>query len=132
VIFRVTFLRFLSVLGSIRIYRKSGPTKSTVLGPRPPPGKFINFIEKMGFLWFWGPSIEPEKRSLKSASTANPPQKVTFIAFLSKLGSEIINDPWNWFFNSSRLNLFGPILTIKDVRRKQFFCGLGLSSFCWS
>jgi hypothetical protein len=32
-----------------------------------------------------GPSIEPEKASLKSASTANPPQKVNFIAFLMKI-----------------------------------------------
>jgi hypothetical protein len=31
---------------------------------------------------FLGPSIEPEKASPKSASTANPPRKVNFIAFL--------------------------------------------------
>jgi hypothetical protein len=56
----VTFLVRFSLYGTdfdaIGIYRKTGPTKSTVLGP-----------------------IEPEKASLKSASTANPPQKVKFI-----------------------------------------------------
>jgi hypothetical protein len=34
-----------------------------------------------------GPSIEPEKPSVKSASTPYPPQKVNFIEFL------IIRDP---------------------------------------
>jgi hypothetical protein len=57
------------------------------LGPDPPPGEIINFIEKSRFLPFWGPSIEPEKPSPKSASTANPPQKVDFIAFLLKIYS---------------------------------------------
>jgi hypothetical protein len=33
------FWRNLSKSGSIGIYRKSGPTKSTVLGPGPPPGR---------------------------------------------------------------------------------------------
>jgi hypothetical protein len=37
VIFLGRFLSFLSKMGSIRIYRKTAPTKSTVLGPRPPP-----------------------------------------------------------------------------------------------
>jgi hypothetical protein len=37
VIFRVTFYRFLTILDAIGIYRKTAPTKSTVLGPDPPP-----------------------------------------------------------------------------------------------
>jgi hypothetical protein len=82
VIFRTTFLRFLSILGSIGIYRKTAPTKSTVLGPDPPPGKFYKFIEKYRFLPKIGPSIEPEKPSVKSASTPYPPLKVNFIATL--------------------------------------------------
>jgi hypothetical protein len=32
-----------------------------------------------------GPSIEPEKPSPKSASTANPPQKVKIIGFFIKI-----------------------------------------------
>jgi hypothetical protein len=42
----------------------------------------MKFIEIYRFLMILGPSIEPEKASLKSASTANPPQKVNFIAIL--------------------------------------------------
>jgi hypothetical protein len=83
VIFRVTFWRLLSILGSIRIYRKTAPTKSTVLGPDPPPENFYKFIENYGFFTILGPSIEPEKPSVKSASTPYPPWKVNFIAFLS-------------------------------------------------
>jgi hypothetical protein len=42
----------------------------------------MKFIENYRFLSILGPSIEPEKASLKSASTANPPQKVKFIGKL--------------------------------------------------
>jgi hypothetical protein len=89
VIFRAPFLSILTILGPIRIYRKTAPTKSTVLGPRPPPGIFINFMVFYRFFTFWGPSIEPEKPSVKSASTPYPPWKVIFMAF----------------FNNSRPNL---------------------------
>jgi sugar/nucleoside kinase (ribokinase family) len=37
VIFLTPFCENLSEKWSIEIYRKTGPTKSTVLGPRPPP-----------------------------------------------------------------------------------------------
>jgi hypothetical protein len=82
-VFFVRFFTFWSENESIRIYRKTGPTKSTVLGPRPPPpGEKWIFNEFYRFLLFLGPSIEPEKASPKSASTANPPQKVNFIGIL--------------------------------------------------
>jgi hypothetical protein len=83
VIFRTTFLRFLSILVPIRIYRKTGPTKSTVLGPRPPPGENIKFIDFSWFLTILGPSIEPEKGEVKSASTPYPPWKVNFIGIFT-------------------------------------------------
>jgi hypothetical protein len=35
----------------------------------------MKFIDFLGFFMFLGPSIEPEKVSVKSASTANPPPK---------------------------------------------------------
>jgi hypothetical protein len=73
VIFRTTFYRFLSILGAIGIYRKTGPTKSTVLGPDPPPEIFYKFIDFLRFFLILGPSIEPEKPSVKSASTPYPP-----------------------------------------------------------
>jgi hypothetical protein len=51
------------------------------LGPDPPPGEKWIFIEISRFLLILGPSIEPEKPSVKSASTPYPPKKVVFIAF---------------------------------------------------
>jgi hypothetical protein len=85
VIFRVRFWRFLSKMVPIRIYRKTGPTKSTVLGPRPPPGENIKFIDFWPFLLILGSSIEPEKASVKSASTPYPPWKVNFIGISNNL-----------------------------------------------
>jgi hypothetical protein len=82
VIFRTPFYRFWSLLGSIRIYRKTGPTKSTVLGPGPPPGNFYKIYWFLPIFRNFGPSIEPEKPSVKSASTPYPPQKVVFMSFL--------------------------------------------------
>jgi hypothetical protein len=78
-------------LGAIGIYRKTGPTKSTVLGPGPPPWDFYKFYRKNGFFMIFGPSIEPEKASVKSASTPYPPPKVKFIGFLLKLGLKIVH-----------------------------------------
>jgi hypothetical protein len=73
VIFWTPFLSFLSLLGPIAIYRKTAPTKSTVLGPDPPPGNFNKFNGFYRFFTILGPSIEPEKPSVKSASTPYPP-----------------------------------------------------------
>jgi hypothetical protein len=81
-VFLVRFLSFWTAIDAYRIYRKTAPTKSTVLGPGPPPGEKWKFIEFYRFFMILGPSIEPEKASPKSASTANPPQKCHFIAFL--------------------------------------------------
>jgi hypothetical protein len=61
---------------------KQAPQKALCLGPDPPPGKNINFIEFYRILTILGSSIEPEKPSVKSASTPYPPPKVKFIAFL--------------------------------------------------
>jgi hypothetical protein len=54
---------------------KQAPQKALCLGPDPPPEKSMKFIEIYRFLLFWGPSIEPEKPSVKSASTPYPPEK---------------------------------------------------------
>jgi hypothetical protein len=73
VIFRAPFLTFWTDFDAIGIYRKTGPTKSTVLGPRPPPGENIKFIDFSLFFMILGPSIQPKKASVKSASTPYPP-----------------------------------------------------------
>jgi hypothetical protein len=87
VIFWPPFWSFWTEKSPIGIYRKTGPTKSTVLGPGPPPGNFNKIYRKSGFFWIFGPSIEPEKASVKSASTPYPPWKVNFIDIL------LIRDP---------------------------------------
>jgi hypothetical protein len=87
VIFLTRFSSFSVQKCPIGIYRKTGPTKSTVLGPGPPPGKMMKFIDFSCFLSILGSSIEPEKPSVKSASTPYPPEKVTFMVIL------IICDP---------------------------------------
>jgi hypothetical protein len=45
---------------------KQAPQKALCLGPDPPPGEKMKFIEFLAFLTILGPSIEPEKASLKS------------------------------------------------------------------
>jgi hypothetical protein len=97
VIFSVAFWRILVQKWSIGIYRKTGPTKSTVLGPRPPPpGKSINFIDFYRFFTFLGSSIEPEKPSPKSASTANPPQNDHFIRIFNLSRPNFVPIPFIW------------------------------------
>jgi hypothetical protein len=66
---------------------KQAPQKALCLGPDPPPGENMKFIEKTRFLVILGSSIQPEKASAKSASTPYPPQKVKFMGFL------LIRDP---------------------------------------
>jgi hypothetical protein len=81
----------------LRLYgfiEKQAPQKALCLGPDPPPGKTINFIDFYAFLRFWGPSIEPEKRSLKSASTANPPQNDHFIGFFNLSRPNLAVEPF--------------------------------------
>jgi hypothetical protein len=66
---------------------KQAPQKALCLGPTPPLAARSKFIEKTRILMILGPSIQPEKASLKSASTANPPRKVVFIVILLKIYS---------------------------------------------
>jgi hypothetical protein len=77
-----------------RIYRISAPTKSTVLGPGPPPGEFIEIYRFYAFFSILGPAIQPEKPSPKSASTPYPPAE----------------DPKKWHF--SKIIVFYQFLTM--------------------
>jgi hypothetical protein len=72
---------------AIGFIEKQAPQKALCLGPDPPPEILLKFIDFYVFLPFWGPSIEPEKASVKSASTPYPPRKVKFIDNLLILGS---------------------------------------------
>jgi hypothetical protein len=72
----VGFCLFLSKSDLLGFIEKQAPQKALCLGPDHPPENLMKFIEFYRFLSIWGPSIEPENPSPKSASTANPPQHV--------------------------------------------------------
>jgi hypothetical protein len=74
------FLTFWIVLGRYRIYRKTAPTKSTVLGPGPPPW---DFIENYRFLWFFhdfGAFNRAGKTVTKIGIYSKPPPKKWFLS----------------------------------------------------
>jgi hypothetical protein len=62
-------------MGLYGFIENQAPQKALCLGPDPPLAILLKFIEFYRFLTISGPSIEPEKPSAKSASTANPPPK---------------------------------------------------------
>jgi hypothetical protein len=89
-VFLDRFLRKLTKKWFIGIYGKTAPTKSTVLGPGPPPGDFHKIYRNYRFFSILGPAFKPHKPSPKSASTANPPsevpQKWKKVKFIEKYG----------------------------------------------
>jgi hypothetical protein len=85
VIFRVTFLPILSENAPIRIYRKTGPTKSTVLGPRPPPWRKHKFYRILAIFHDIGVYNTAGKSVSKIGIYALPPLKSEFLAFLLNL-----------------------------------------------
>jgi hypothetical protein len=78
VIFWTRFWTFLSVFDSIGIYRKTGPTKSTVLGPGPPPWEKHKIYRKITFFWVLGAFNRAGKTVSKIGIYALPPQKWSF------------------------------------------------------
>jgi hypothetical protein len=109
---------------------KQAPQKALCLGPDPPPGEKMKFIDFYHFFTILGPSIEPEKPSVKSASTPYPPWNDHFIANLLKISILWVR------FNNSLLNcstaclscIFGIVFQafrnwgFNDERRSSFFC----------
>jgi hypothetical protein len=77
-IFLVRFSSFLSILGPIRIYRKTGPTKSTVLGARPPPWRNHKFYRFLAIFHVLGAFNRAGKSVSKIGIYALPPQKRRF------------------------------------------------------
>jgi hypothetical protein len=78
VIFWTTFLTFLSKMGPIRIYRKTAPTKSTVLGPRPPPWRKVKFYWILSIFSYYGAFNRAGKTVSKIGIYALPPLKSEF------------------------------------------------------
>jgi hypothetical protein len=61
---------------AIGIYRKSGPTKSTVLGPGPPPVNFNEIYRNLSIFTVLGAFNRAGKTVTKVGIYSKPPQKV--------------------------------------------------------
>jgi hypothetical protein len=75
VIFRAPFLSLLTDFGPIGIYRKTGPTKSTVLGPGPPPWEIHKFYRFFTIFHVFGAFNRAGKSVSKIGIYALPPLK---------------------------------------------------------
>jgi hypothetical protein len=75
VIFSVTFYRLLSLFEPIGIYRKTGPTKSTVLGPRPPPWEIHKIYRFLSIFHVFGVFNRAGKTVTKIGIYSKPPPK---------------------------------------------------------
>jgi hypothetical protein len=76
--FLVRFLSFYVEKWLIGIYRKTGPTKSTVLGPGPPPGENDEIYRKLCFFNDFGVFNRAGKTVSKIGIYALPPLKSDF------------------------------------------------------
>jgi hypothetical protein len=92
--FRSDFDDFVSKSDLLGFIEKQAPQKALCLGPDPPPGENMKIIEIYVFLSILGSSIEPEKASVKSASTPYPPWKVNFIAFFNISRPNFVSIPF--------------------------------------
>jgi hypothetical protein len=72
--FLVRFWRNLSKKAPIGIYGKTGPTKSTVLGPGPPPGRKHKFYWKLTIFTVLGAFNRAGKTVTKVGIYSQPPQ----------------------------------------------------------
>jgi hypothetical protein len=87
--FDLGFFLFGPKMGLYGFIENQAPQKALCLGPHPPPDTSRHLIEFDRSLSIFGSSKEPEKPSVKSASTPYPPWKVIFMVI----------------FNNSRPNL---------------------------
>jgi hypothetical protein len=60
---------------AIAIYRKTGPTKSTVLGPGPPPGDFNENYRNLSIFTVFRAFNRAGKSDTKVGIYSQPPQK---------------------------------------------------------
>jgi hypothetical protein len=80
-VFFVRFFTFWSENVSIRIYRKTAPTKSTVLGPRPPPWRKDDFYRFLVKFHDFGAFNRAGKTVSKIGIYALPPLKSEFYRY---------------------------------------------------
>jgi hypothetical protein len=142
VIFSVRFCPILSENCPIRIYRKTGPTKSTVLGPRPPPWEFHKFYRILSIFRDFGVFNRAGKTVSKIGIYSKPPPKsrfyvvfinsrpnffpIPFIWSLPNFNDGLLFDHYpfqNWFAN-------GPNVCLWGRKTQQFF--FFVASLQWS
>jgi hypothetical protein len=115
VIFWCPFLTFWTDFVAIGIYRKTGPTKSTVLGPRPPPWEIYKIYRFFAFFTVLGAFNRAGKSVTKIGIYSKPPPKSEFYRF----------------FIISRPNFVPRQLTIVLKVPDATFNGSGSTEFFW-
>jgi hypothetical protein len=122
-IFRGRFWPILSKTGPIGIYRKTGPTKSTVLGPGPPPWEIYKIYRKNVFFMVLGAFNRAGKSVTKIGIYSKPPPKwsfyTVFIENLSLLMAQAIyRDPlqkcWLFYFGPWHVTFTLPFIGIQS------------------
>jgi hypothetical protein len=125
------FLTFWIVLGRYRIYRKSGPTKSTVLGPGPPPWEFIEIYRKNTIFHDFRAFNRAGKTVTKIGIYSKPPPKWSF--YCDFIISRPIFTAIAQFITTTPLEVYADLCPFGANRlwkTQQFFCFLGL--VCWT
>jgi hypothetical protein len=82
------FLSFWTEKCRYRIYRKTGPTKSTVLGPGPPPWENDEIYRKLPFFNDFGAFNRAGKSVSKIGIYALPPLKSDFYRYFYKFATQ--------------------------------------------
>jgi hypothetical protein len=139
VIFRAPFLSILIILDAIGIYRKTGPTKSTVLGPRPPPWDFHKIYRFLSIFTEFGVFNRAGKTVSKIGIYALPPPKCEFYSvfieiyhyswlrqFIATHYSIVCYLFWSWYC----LLLF-PFLVLSRIGYSEFFWCFVKAFMCW-
>jgi hypothetical protein len=101
VIFLVPFFTFWSGFGAIGIYRKTAPTKSTVLGPGPPPWRKHKFYRILLIFDDFRAFNRAGKTVTKIGIYSKPPPKSDIY---SKIIDNYIKMGFGNGFNNSRPN----------------------------
>jgi hypothetical protein len=124
VIFLVRFCLFLTQKWAIRIYRKTGPTKSTVLGPRPPPWEFNEFYRNLPIFIDFGVFNRAGKSVSKIGIYALPPLKSEIYAPF------IVRDPI-YLYGSTFLVWVLSVFAYLSIEKPIVFLRLVLALALW-
>jgi hypothetical protein len=122
-IFLVDFCLYGVEKWPIRIYRKTGPTKSTVLGPRPPPWRKHDFYRFLVKFHDFGAFNRAGKTVSKIGIYSKPPPKKRIYSIFISWGSTfrflqhfLVN------FFASGIVFYSPSFGISIVLALEFFC----------